>query len=138
VWQEDAPVAAVVRLGAECELTRESGPELAFRVTEFADLADGRRLVLRADRGFTSRLHGPGADEPGAAWRHETLAGLADDVLATVLPDDAEETGEEHPWRELAGLLRDRGVAVAADELRRVPYVVELGDRVRARLPSAP
>ncbi len=131
-------MTAVVRLGAECDLIRESGPELAFRVTEFADLADGRRLVLRADRGFTSRLRGPGADEPGAAWRHETVAGLAADVLATVLPDDAEETGEDHPWEELAGLLRDRGVAVSAGELRRAPYAVELSDRVRARLPSAP
>ncbi|SDX52478.1 hypothetical protein SAMN05660209_00596 [Geodermatophilus africanus] len=131
-------MTAVVRLGAECDLTRESGPELSFGVTEFADLADGRRLVLRADRGFTSRLHGPGADESGAAWRHETLAGLAADVLATVLPDDAEETGEDHPWRELAGLLRARGVAVSTAELRRVPYVVELSDRVRARLPPAP
>ncbi len=131
-------MTAVVRLGAECDLTRESGPELAFRVTEFADLADGRRLVLRAERGFTSRLNGPGADEPGAAWRHETPAGLAADVLATVLPDDAEETGEDHPWEELAGLLRDRGVAVPAVELRRVPYVVEFSDRVQARLPAAP
>ncbi len=131
-------MSAVVRLGAEGDLTRESGPELSSRVTEFADLADGRRLVLRADRGFGSRLHRPGADEPGAAWRHESLAGLAADVLATVLPDDAEETGEDHPWEELAGLLRDRGVAVPAAELSRVPYVVELSDRVRARLPSAP
>ena len=131
-------MTAVVRLGAECDPSRESGPRRSFRVTEFADLADGRRLVLRADRGFGSRLHGPGADEPGAAWRHETLAGLVADVLTTVLPDDAEETGEDHPWEELAGLLGDRGVAVGADELRRVPYVVELGDRVRARLPSGP
>jgi hypothetical protein len=135
---EDAHVTAVVRLGAECDLTRESGPEVSFGVSEFADLADGRRLVLRADRGFTSRLHGPGADQPGAAWRHETLAGLAADVLATVLPDDAEETGEDHPWEELAGLLRDRGVAVPAAELRHVPYVVELSNRVRARLPATP
>ncbi len=131
-------MTAVVRLGTECDLTRESGPELSFGVTEFADLADGRRLVLRADRGFTSRLHGPGADEPGAARRHESLAGLAADVLATVLPDDAEETGEDHPWEELAGLLRDRGVPGSAAELSRVHYVVELSDRVRARLPSAP
>ncbi len=131
-------MTAVVRLGAECDLTRESGPELSFRVTEFADLAEGRRLVLRAERGFTSRLHGPGADEPGAAWRHETPAGLAADVLTTVLPDDAEETREDHPREELAGLLRDRGVAVPVAELRWVPYVVELSDRVRARLPAAP
>jgi hypothetical protein len=110
-------VTAVVRLGAECDLTRESGPELAFQVTESADLAYGRRLVLRTDRGLTSRLHGPGADERGAAWRHETLAGLVADVLTTILPDDAEETGGDHPWEELAGLLGDRGVAVPAAEL---------------------
>ena len=104
---------------------------ISFRVEEFAVLADGHRVRLHAERGF-SLSAGP---DP---WQYLTLEGLEADVRATVLPDDAEETGEDHPWEELAGLLRDRGVAVPAAELSRVPYVVELGDRVRARLPAAP
>jgi hypothetical protein len=100
---------------------------LAFRVEEFADLADGRRLRLHAERGFGLSA----GDDP---WQHLTLASLADDVRATVLPDDAEDTGEDHPWDWLAQLLRAHGIDAAADELRDLPYVVEFSDRLLDRI----
>lgn len=98
---------------------------LAFSVEEFAVLADGRRLRLHAERGFGRSA---GADP----WAFVTQAGLRSDVLTTVLPDDAEQTGEEHHWDWLAELLRAQGVEAQADELRGLPYDVEFSDRLRA------
>jgi hypothetical protein len=100
---------------------------ISFRVTEFAVLSDGRRVRLHDDRGFTTG----GPPDP---WAGLTLEELAGDVLNAVLPDDAEETGEDHGWAELAQLLRAQGVDVAAEGLRDLPYVVEFSDRVRARV----
>lgn len=151
---------AVVGLGAECDLVTEEEararllahapapgtppvvgwapyvPEpgvpvldpraISFRVTEFAVLSDGRRLRLDTGRGFTT-------GGPGDPWGGLTLEGLTGDVLTTVLPDDAEDTGEDHDWAELAGLLRAQGIDVAPEELRALPYSVEFSDRVRAR-----
>jgi hypothetical protein len=81
---------------------------VSFRVAEFAVLADGRRLRLHAERGFTI---GGGPDP----WAGLTLDGLTTDVLCTVLPDDAEDSGEDHPWAWLAELLRVHGVDVGPD-----------------------
>ena len=100
-----------------------------FSVAEYAVLADGRRLRLHADRGFTL---GGGADP----WQGLTAGSLVSDVLATVLPDDAEETGEDHPWAELAELLRAHGVEASVDDLRGLPYDVGFTRRLRARLTS--
>jgi hypothetical protein len=57
-------------------------------------------------------------------------------VLTTVLPDDAEVTGEDHPWERLASLIGNHGVAVASGQLKTVPYVVEFGPRLSALLES--
>ncbi len=104
---------------------------IAFRVEEFAVLPGGRRIRLHAERGFG--LSG-GADP----WQYLTLASLADSVRATVLPDDAEDTGEDHPWEWLAELLRAQGIEVSGAELRGLPYDVEFSDRLRARVPAGP
>jgi hypothetical protein len=53
-----------------------------------------------------------------------------------VLPDDAEATGEDHPWEWLALLIAGQGVAVTPEQLRAVPYVVEFGPRLLALLKS--
>jgi hypothetical protein len=98
---------------------------ISFRVEEFAVLADGRRVRLHAERGFALSA----GDDP---WQDLTLGNLAADVRATVLPDDAEETGEEHPWEWLADLLRAQGVEISVEELRGLPYEVEFSDRLRA------
>ena len=100
-----------------------------FRVEEFAVLSDGRRIRLHAERGFTLS----GGVDP---WEFLTLANLEADVRTTVLPDDAEDTGEDHPWEWLCELLRVQGIDASAEQLRAVPYVVEFSDRLRARVPS--
>jgi hypothetical protein len=121
----------------EADFDRESADPtrgVRFRVREFADLADGRRVTLHDERGFTSALRVAGrAAPPAYRWSHLTLAGLERDVRTTVLPDD--DDGEEHPWEWFAELVSAHGIDVSADELRRVPYVVEFSERLRARVP---
>jgi hypothetical protein len=53
-----------------------------------------------------------------------------------VLPDDAEVTGEDHPWEWLASLICNHGVAVTPEQLKTMPYVVEFGPRLSALLES--
>jgi hypothetical protein len=98
-----------------------------FRVEEFAVLADGRRVRLHAERGFGLSA---GADP----WQYLTLETLDADVRTTVLPDDAEDTGEDHPWEWLSDLLRVQGIEASTEELRVLPYDVEFSDRLRARV----
>lgn len=142
----------VVAFGAVCELAAdwttgfgcpqsEATPpraRLAFRLVEFAELDDGRRLELRADRGWTSQqrvAHGPvdGTDERGSGppnasfdvsdpWHFSTRQSLTTDVLACVDPDDDES------WRRwLVVRLAELGVNVDVAAIRSVPYRVEFG-----------
>lgn len=57
-------------------------------------------------------------------------------VLTTVLPEDAEITGEDHPWEWLASLIRGHGVVVTPEQLQAVAYVVEFGPHLSALLAS--
>jgi hypothetical protein len=98
-----------------------------FRVEEFAVLADGRRVRLHAERGF-------GLSAGVDPWQYLTLESLEAHVRATVLPDDAEDTGEDHPWEWLSDLLRVQGIEASTEELRVLPYDVEFSDRLRVRV----
>lgn len=122
---------AVVRLGAQCGLESESPRQANFRVSEFAVLDDGAEIVLHSERGFSAMVHGP-----AGVWDHMTAASIERDVMAVVLPDDAEETGEDHPWEWLVALLSESGVTETVDHLREVLYVVRLAPEVTARLKS--
>ena len=107
---------------------------LSFRVQEFADLADGRRITLHDERGYsTSSVLPSGPSDP---WRFQTLESIEFDVRTTVLPDD--DKGEEHPWEWLVELLHAQGVDASIDELKRVPYRVELSERLLAKLQHSP
>ncbi len=123
----------VVRLGAWCDVVTEDELGVSFRVEEFAVLGDGRRLILHADRGFEVRSHRFGAT-PVDPWTALTAEQLRTDVYTTVLPDDAEESGEEHAWGWLSALLRARGVVSPPEELRVLPYDVVFSERLRLRL----
>jgi len=102
---------------------------VSFEVHEFAELADGRRLTLHEERGFTTS----GGPAPSDMWRYLTLEHLERDVRTTVLPDD-DDTQDEHPWEWLAGRLHVHGVEATADELRLLPYDVVFSERLRARV----
>jgi hypothetical protein len=129
-------VTTVVALGAWCEYVppdraRASPGSACFDVAEFAVLDDGRRLVLHAERGFA--VSRSTRDDP---WTWLTAEGITSDVLTTVLPD-GEQAQEDHPYDWLRELLRQAGVEASADQLRAVPYVVELSEDVLARLAAA-
>ncbi|CAN5173903.1 hypothetical protein BH20ACT24_BH20ACT24_01830 [soil metagenome] len=83
---------------------------------EFALLSDGREVTLLDDRGWTTS-----APLGGISLTH-----VVRDVYNVVLPDDAEETGEEHEWQRFEQRLREAGVAVTRDELRALPYRIIL------------
>lgn len=118
----------VVGLGAWCDyVTAEQ-----FRVEEFATLSDGRRLTLSDDRGWSSQARGLAADDD--PWAHLTVEEIEANVRNVVLPDDAEETGDEHPWACLTERLGALGVETTAEQLRRLPYEVILSERLRQRL----
>jgi len=103
----------------------------SFEVSEFAVLDEGTRVTLHRERGFTATTNGDDI------WEHETVETVTRDVLAVVLPDDAEISGEDHPWEWLAELLRGRGIDAVPEQLRTLPYEVVLTERVRQRLPDA-
>ena len=101
-----------------------------------AVLADGRRIVLLDDRGWSGELRGP---EPRDVWASQTEDDIRRTARFVVGPDEPFEGHtqadmEASHWEYLTGILRRRGVAVAPDELRALPHDVELSDRVLARL----
>jgi hypothetical protein len=112
----------VIGLGAWSELARRDQRGMDIDVHEFAVLEDGRRLTLHQERGFSTSATYLTADQ------------VEESVLTTVLPDDAEVTGDDHPWEWLASLIENHGVAVTSERLKAVPYVVEFGPRLSALL----
>lgn len=121
--------AVVVALAAWCDLysmeeDSGGGAGTFFKVRELALLSDGREVTLLDDRGW------------GTSERLDQIriTQFVRDLYTTVLPDDAEETGEEHEWQRFEQRLREAGVAVTLDELRALPYRVILSDRLRSRL----
>lgn len=122
---------AVVRLGALCELESAASDQASFRISEYAVLEDGSEVVLHAERGYTAQVHG---GDSADIWRHMTAEDIERDVLTVVLPDDAEQTSEDHPWDWLVDLLARAGVITSVDDLRAVPYEVRLGPAVLSHL----
>lgn len=112
----NARPATVVSLGAWGDLEEGSGGGTSCKVCEFALLSDGREVTLLDDRGWTT----------SAQLGELLLAHVVRNVYNVVLPDDAEETGEEHEWRHFEQRLREAGVAVSRDDLRALPYRVFL------------
>lgn len=106
---------AVVRLGALCELESKTSSQANFRVSEYAVLDDGSEVVLHSERGYSAGVHG---GEHTDIWERMTAAGMKRDVLTVVLPEDAEQTGDDHPWDWLVDLLAQVGVVENVDPLR--------------------
>jgi hypothetical protein len=97
-------------------------------VHEFAETDDGRRLTLDK-RGFAIG-GGPSTENP---WPHLRLDDIADNARELFWMD--EDDGAEDHCEDLSDRLRARGIHITATELRRLPYAVDLSDRLRNRLP---
>lgn len=132
----NAGPASVVGLGAWCDLDPRGedsgGGGTSFRVREFALLSDGREVTLLDDRGWTTS--GSLRETVDGREARMPVAQVVRNVHNVVLPDDAEETGEEHEWQRFVQRLREAGVAVTPEELRALPYRVILSDRLRSLL----
>jgi hypothetical protein len=108
-----------------------------FTVVLYAELNDGRRLVLLDDRGWGGSMHSTDPGAPVDIWAHTEISGLEDTARTVVGPDEppAGRTHEEEAtmhWAALAGRLNLDGVD--GPTLRQAPHDVELSDTLRRRL----
>lgn len=120
----------VIRLGAHCELEGATPRQRNYRISEFAVLDDGTEVTLHMDRGMSIALHG--SDAASSGWTMMTVESLEVSVRTAVLPDAADEAGEEHPWAWLLALLEARGVHSTEAHLKTLPYEVRFGESVLA------
>jgi hypothetical protein len=143
-------MAAVTRLETLVDVGDEVADSRQMSVSALheAVLEDGRRVLLLADRGWTSAaLTASWGEVPDGESRRDHLDTWAvtsvEDIEQTarvvVGPDEppegySQEEAEAAHWAYLAGVLRQQGVVVDADELKRLPHDVVLSERLLARI----
>ena len=118
-----------------------------------AVLADGRRVVLLADRGWAGQLNVAWYHEPSeqerrdverrGIWEFERVEEMKREARFVAGPDEpfggrTQADMEADHWDALARVLHEQGVAVEAAELKALPHDVELSDRVLARIGRGP
>ena len=153
---DDHTMAAVTRLLTFVDIANADDAELdarsrALTARHEAILADGRRVVLLDDRGWSETQRVTGGrelseedrgrlevDSPDI-WRSETVEEMKRTARFVVGPDEpfeghSQAEMEAGHWDTLARSLRQHGIEVAAAELKALRHDVELSDRVLARL----
>jgi hypothetical protein len=146
-------MAAVARLLTTVDVAGrlESRRELSVSARLEAVLADGRRVLLLDDRGWseTQMTAGGGAgDDPACEvaediWTATTVEDVQRTARDVVGPDEPydgrsyEEEARAH-WSALAGVLRGEGVEIDAAELAALPHDVVLSERLLARMGRSP
>lgn len=103
-------------------------PSTSVKIAQYVRLSDESFIRLDMDRGFTDVRHGA---RESVSWKRS-----ADDLIAEILDlvqaDDRHSPGS-HPWEQLAGAARMRGVDVDGATLRELPYQVLLTDELIAQ-----
>lgn len=128
-------MAEVERLITVVEQDPHPAGSEAFTALLFAELSDGRRILLLGDRGWAPGP--PGVGEPAAAVLHRQ--DIEETARTVVGPDepppgmDAETEAAAH-WRHLAGNLAGHGVESPAADLRALPHDVELSADLALRV----
>ncbi len=105
---------------------------VGLNFTEFADLSDGRRVIIRNDRGFGwSWRHSPGP------WHGTTRESLADDVRNQYVFEEEECCPTSPEWivEHLQRLYDIKIDAASVQAALQLPRHVELGTRVLQQLP---
>ena len=101
-----------------------------------AVLADGRRVLLLDDRGWSE-------SGPPDLWAMTSVEDIVDTARVVVGPDEPfgehsyEDMAADH-WDQLAGVLQQQGIATSGAELRRLRHDVVLSERLRARIGGRP
>jgi hypothetical protein len=149
-------MATVTRLLTFVDINdaNDAGPDahsMSVSVRHEAVLADGRRVVLLDDRGWSESQHVASSrelseedrrrlerDSPGA-WALETVEDIKRTARFVVGPDEpfdgySQADMQAGHWAALAEILRQHGVEISAGELRALEHDVELSDRVLARI----
>jgi hypothetical protein len=143
-------MAAIKRLVTLVDLNRDvvDPRQMSVSARHEAVLADGRRVLLLDDRGWTeSALRASRGEVPDRdSWREHL------DIWAVTSVEDIEETarvvvGPDEPaegrsqadaegdhWAYLADVLRQQGVLADALELKRLPHDVVLSERLLAQI----
>ena len=120
--RERRVVLDVVALGAIIEI-EEGRPQ--FHAEEFADLSDGRRVMLKDDRGWSDWP----VNSPDSSWKMATGHELTIEAIAMLNPDDDEL------WMEwVVERLRLFDIDVDPVSVRAAPFHVEFGPRVQHEL----
>jgi hypothetical protein len=114
-----------------------------------AVLADGRRVVLLDDRGWTSsalKAYRVGEVPDGDFWRDQpdpwagtTMEDIEETARVVVGPDEppggySQEEAETAHWAYLADVLREHGLVVDPLELKQLPHDVVLSEDLLARI----
>ena len=112
-----------------------SDRQISISARHEAELADGRRVLLLDDRGWSS-------SGPSGIWSSTSVEDLESTARTVVGPDEpfAGHTSADMAaghWAALAGRLAHHGIAVDAALLERLPHDVVLSDGLRERLARA-
>jgi len=102
----------------------ESG-QAYFYLEEFADLDDGRRVILRDDRGWSFWPVTP----PNSQWKTVTGRELVKEAILILEPDDDEDW---IVW--IIERLHFLGIEVDSASVHAAPFQVEFGPRVQNEL----
>lgn len=98
-----------------------------FSISETVEFSDGGFAVSSDGRGWTVFLSGASPDVFFAqATRDSIIKGLRN----CLLPDDAEETGEEIDWIPLVSELRKTGESIGKADLDSLPVSFVVSDRL--------
>lgn len=120
--RERRVVLDVVALGAIVEI-EEGRPQ--FHAEEFADLSDGRRVILKDDRGYSDWPE----SSPDSSWKVATGHELTIEAIAMLSP------GDDELWMEwVVERLRLFDIDVDPVSVRAAPFHVEFGPRVQHEL----
>jgi len=147
-------VAAVSRLLTFVDIAEKHDDDsdarrMSVSARHEAALADGRRVVLLDDRGWSEELRVTAGGDPSrqelravapvVISAHEAVEEIERTARAVVGPDEpfndrTQAEVEANHWDSLARVLQQEGIEVQAADLRAVPHDVKLSDRVLARL----
>ncbi|WP_432564449.1 hypothetical protein [Kineococcus sp. SYSU DK003] len=126
------------RLITSIDINETAGAELnndhrtSISALHELELADGRRLTLLDDRGWSS-------SGPSNIWAYESLERLTETARTVVGPDEPPEgrTREEEAtlhWAYLANIAQEHGVSIEAGELAALSHDVDVSPAIQARL----
>ncbi|TDC98051.1 hypothetical protein E1181_31045 [Saccharopolyspora terrae] len=111
---------------------RAAGRNVSASAQHELELADGRRVLLLDDRGWSS----------SGGWTSTSVEAVRETARAVVGPDEPADgqsraEAEAEHWAHLAAAALRQGVSVSPAELAQFPHEVNIGDRLLQRLSPA-